>query len=84
MNLFKVQKKSWKWPPTLSHGLHLSLRQEAEQGARQGEPQRPRLAGPPAAAHGALQVKASQHAQELQREHQLLSERTGEEEMTER
>lgn len=58
----------------MSHGLPLSLRQEAEQGPGDCESQRPRLAGPAAAAHGALQVEASQHARELKREHQLLSE----------
>lgn len=60
-------------PSTLSHVLPLPLRQEAEEGAGHGEPQRPRLAGPPAAADGAVQVEAAQHAHELEREHQLLS-----------
>ncbi len=70
-------------PPTLPHGLHLPLGQEAQQSPRDGEPQRPRLAGPAAAAHGALQVEASERAYELQREHQLLSERRGHGEETE-
>ena len=59
----------------MPHVLHLAVGHEAEQRPRDAEPQRPRLAGPPAAAHGALEVEASQHAHELQREHQLLSER---------
>ena len=60
--------------PTLSHALHLSLRQEAEQRLRDGESQRPRLAQTSAAAHAALKVKASKCAHELQREHELLSD----------
>lgn len=61
--------------PTLSHRLPISLRQEAEQRTGNGESQGPRLARPAATAHLTLQVEAAQHAHELQREHQLLSER---------
>lgn len=77
VNVCRNEQNMFHRFPTLSHGLHLPLRQEAEQSARNGEAQRPRLAGPAPAAHRALQVEASQHARELQREHQLLSERGG-------
>lgn len=59
---------------TLPHGLSFALRQEAEQRPGDGEPQRPRLAGSAAAAHGAVQVETAKQAAELQREHQLLPE----------
>lgn len=63
-------------PPTLSHHLALTRGQEAEECSGHGEPQRPRLAGPAAAAHRAAQVEASQRSGELQREHQLLPDGT--------
>lgn len=62
------------WLITLSHGLSFSIRQEPKQSPGNCKSQCPRLARPAAAAHSALQVEASQHAHELKREHQLLSE----------
>ena len=73
--------------PTLSHVLHFVVRQEGEESAGEGQPQRPGLGRMAAATHARIHVEAAQHVHKVQGEHQLLPymerkrEREGEKKM---